>query len=163
MSWEQIFGFLIVFLRPEITMALWTEAGLPFWQTFLYTGVITSLTTALTYYLLTDWMKKMVKKILDRSSNAREIIQKISLWYKESALNLTDNEYHRKFGFWLIRQKNWIILAFAFVPAPSIPTIVTVTARFLKIKGALPVLLAGNIFRTALLCASIYGIINPLF
>jgi hypothetical protein len=162
MTWEQILGFLIIFARPEATMTLWYRADVPFWQTFVYTTVVTSLTALLAYQAI-GWLKKLVKKIFKNSRNAQEIAQKIASWYRQSVPNLDNNGYRRKFAYWLIRQKDWIVLACGFIPLPFLPTIVTVTAKLLEIKWAIPILLVGNVFRNAVTCASIYGILNALF
>ena len=115
MAWEQILGFFTMWLHPEITVTLWSKAGVPIWQTFLYATSWTSLTLFLTYFSI-GWLKKVVKNAVKNLSGADGIIRMVGSWYNRNNLKLVNGRYHKKMTGWLIRQKNWLILLCGFVP-----------------------------------------------
>jgi len=160
MALEQILGFFTMWLHPEITATLWSKAGVPIWQTFLYATVWTSGTLVLTYFSV-GWLKRAVKNIVKNSGNVGGAIQKVGSWYSGSGFKSTNDRYNKKIAGWLIRQKNWLILMCSFIPfVYGLPAAVIITAKLLEIKRALPILLLGNVFRNAIICGLIYGSFN---
>jgi len=152
MAWEQIVGFFTMWLHPEITIALWSRAHTPLWQTLLYTSLWTSFTLVLTY-LGAGW----VKKRLGRVEVARKIIKVVEEWQRKRENKENNGKYQKKIVSLLSRQKEWLVLACGFIPfVYGLPAAVIVTAKLMEIRRALPILMLGNIFRNAIICLSIY-------
>lgn len=152
MAWQQILGFFTMWLHPEITIGLWSGAGVPMWQTFLYTICWTSLTLSLTY-LGTSWLKNLFKNM----KGARDAIESIERFYRKNSLKLNNGKYHKKLLNNLVRQKNWLILACGFIPfVYGLPATVIVVAKLMEIKHAFWILLLGNCFRNGIICLLIY-------
>lgn len=157
MSWEQILGFFTMWPSPWATIALWAKANVPIWQTILYVTFITSISLSLTYFG-TGWIEKWIIK---RGWVKRATIEK---WrnYSQSLnnshpVNGLEKRVKGKIKKWLLPQKDWQILACGFIPfVPLLPTIIIVATRLLEIKRGFPLLIAGNIFRNAVVCWAIY-------
>jgi membrane protein implicated in regulation of membrane protease activity len=160
MASEQILGFFTMWLHPEITIALWSKAGVPIWQTFLYAAGWTSLVLIIAYCGI-GWLKRFIKKSLKNRKGINRTIQKATTWYDHTKSRMDNGPYSRRVTKWVARQKNWIILMCGFIPfVYGLPATVIVTAKLLEIKWALPVLILGNLFRNAIICGLIYGTFN---
>lgn len=152
MSWVQILGFFTMWLHPEITVGLWSKAGVPLWYTLLFTTIWTSITLSLTY-LGVGWLKTRAQKV----KFIMELIQKAEELYQNNRFGPKNREHQKKAINWLVRQKNWIILGCGFIPfVYGLPAAVIIAAKLIGIRYALLVLLFGNFFRNAIICSLIY-------
>jgi hypothetical protein len=152
MQWEQILGFFTMWLHPEVTVGLWSKAGVPIWQTYLYTTLWTSATLIVTYFGA-GWLKNW----LCRQRLVREVIRLIEKQSLGNSIRAENSKHHKRILNLLVRQKNWLILVCGFIPfVYGLPAAVIVATKLMNIKYALPFLLAGNIFRNGMICFLVY-------
>lgn len=148
MSWlELTIGFPLLVARAEPAIIYWSVFGVPVWQIFLCVVSWTSLTSILLW-----------QTIGTGENLGKRIFQKIA---GQNVNNATDcqgeKESRRRTIGWLLGQKNWIVLLFAFIPLiPWIPTAALISAKLLKIKRGLFVNLLGNFLRTLILILTLY-------
>ena len=156
MAWQQILGFFTMWLHPEITIGLWSNAGIPIWQTLSYVTLWTSITLSLTYFGID--IIKIIGELITKG-----IVWIIRLFgndfkgFKRNHLQERNEKHSRKLTKWLGRQKKWVILVCSSVPfVPFFPAAIIITTKALKIKRGLLLLLIGNVFRNLFICYLIY-------
>jgi hypothetical protein len=149
-----------MWLHPEITVTFWAKAGVPIWQTFIYVVLWTSLTLTITYYGV-----GLAERWLINTGITKEItIKKWRGWWQSRNNNFKTAGPKKRVINWLGRQKNWIILACGFVPfVYGLPAAVIVTVKVLKIRNGLLILFIGNVFRSGIICVSIYQALIKIF
>jgi len=155
LSWVQFFqGFFIPF-RPEITISLWANNGVPYLQTFLVAACWTSITLTITYFG-TD---VLIRRLLKKWSFLKKTVEK---W--EAGNNCSQNNHylHRKINRMSLLKKLLIILPLSFLPytyfVPTLGTAVIVAAKLLNIRYLIFVLLVGNLFRWSVITHQLYQI-----
>ena len=153
MSWTQFFqGFFIPF-RPEITISLWADSGVPYLQTFLVAACWTSITLLITYFG-TD---VNIRRLLKRWSVLKKPIEN---WEAGNISSQNDHYLHRKMRGMNVLKKLLVIVPLSFLPytffVPTLGTAVIVAAKLLNIRYLIIVLLLGNLFRWSIITHHLY-------
>jgi len=152
-----IAGFLPFFFNGLGGVTAYRLLGVPFYVTLTFVSIYWSGTLLLTYYG-TGWLARIITK-WESIDNLIKILKK---WWKKATRALKFRKKLTERGvFWLINQKSWVTLALSFIPyIPELPTITIISARLMKIRHALPILLIGNAFRAFILVATIYQLFS---
>ena len=130
----------------------WRLQGFSFWLSFAMLTTYWSLTLLLTYFG-TGWLVKTLSKWKITKESIESFQKTIKKYNNKNPLN----RRKKKIIECLSEKKAWIVYSLSFVPfVPELPTITIAAARIMKLKYALPILLAANAFRVAMLCIVIY-------
>ena len=155
MSWLEFFqGFPILLFRTEGAVILWAAKNAPYWQSLIFSVCWTSITLIFIYYgtaFLVDWLKRwwVAKVVIEKCQ--KEIIAR-----KNNFSNGKNSFSHD----WLHFQKQWVVLALAFVPytqiVPGLGSAVIAVTRIFNIRWGIFFLIIGNAFRWAVITYHIY-------
>jgi len=163
MAWEQILGFFTMWLHPEVTVSLWSKAGVPFWWTFLYITCWTSITLIVTYFGI-GVIKSLAKLILKGVVKLIRVFKKDFAGFRKNRFQDANKKYQKRLICWLNRQENWVVLACSSVPFVwGLPAAVIITVKTIGIKHGLLILLAGNVIRNGIICYIIYQGLIKIF
>lgn len=110
MFWGKFTGFILMFFfHPAAGIAAWAASGFPWWQSFIFVTIWTSITTALIYF-----GTGKIKKIL--SASGGNFINKIKSWRRKRSKK-TDFLFLAFTSFsWAALLTNWSFFGFEWWP-----------------------------------------------
>jgi hypothetical protein len=149
---SEIIGFLLMVLNGWAVIIYWRLQGIPFWISLGMLTTYWSFTLLLTYFG-TGWLID----ILTKWRISRESIDSLQKTIKRYKKKNPFNKRKKKIIECLLKKKAWIVYSLSFVPfVPELPTMTIAAARIMKLKHAIPILLAANAFRVSMLCIVVY-------